>query len=163
VLLSGCGITDTGSKCGGAQSAFARVVLPDTGIAAADTVFVGLSQFDPIMIGESTDLSVQHVWRPERGPNPGPDPRVRLVRDDGRVLLDTLADRRVPFQAVNDTRGTWIVIKRFSDAGLRQLLFEAIRDSTLSLELRPRTGDAAGSRVRLQTLSAEVSPIGFCL
>jgi hypothetical protein len=50
-----------------------------------------------------------------------------------------------------------VVTKRFSDTGLRHLLFEAIRDSTLSLELRPRTGDAPG---RFGSLAISSTPIG---
>lgn len=164
VPLAGCGIlhlTDTGSTCGGAQSASARAILPDTGIAASTEVLVVLTQFDPFLIGELTDISVQHLWPAARGENPEPDPRVRLVRDDGRILLDTLATRRIPNDG-NLSRSTWIVYQRTASADRRNALFDALRDQALWLELWGREATRPGTRIRLRTESATVSPIVVC-
>lgn len=164
VVLTGCdGLSsEPGSKCGGAQTAAAVVTLPDTGIAAATDVQVVLAQFDPFIIGELSDIAVQHVWPGSRGVNPEPDPRVRLVRDDGRVLLDTLATRRLPNDG-NPNRPTWIVVQRTNSADRRNALFEAMHDQTLWLELWERSSLTAGTRVRLRTTSATVSQIATCL
>jgi hypothetical protein len=161
--LTGCSmftVGERGETCGNAQSAFARAMLPDTGIGAATEIQVGLTQFDPFLIGEEADVSVQHLWPSNRGVNPEPDPRVRLVRDDGRVLLDTLSTRSLPG---TPNRSTWIVVQRFSNAERRNALFQAIRDSTLTVELWRRDATQPGTRARLRTTQANISPISRCL
>jgi hypothetical protein len=164
VAQAGCigALTDPASKCGNAQTAAAFATLPDTGIAASTEVQVVLAQFDPFIIGELSDISVQHLWPSTRGPNPEADPRVRLVRDDGRVLLDTLATRRLPNDG-DPNRLTWIVVQRTQSADRRNAVFNAMRDQTLWLELWSRNAAADGTRVRLRTTSASVSPIATCV
>jgi hypothetical protein len=150
-----------GATCGGAQSAFARATLPDTGIGGGTELLAGLSQYDPYLIGEEAEISVQHLWPAARGKNPETDPRVRFVRDDGRVLLDTLASRFVPNSG--DERSTWIVIRRIHDAELRNAIFEALRDQAMSIELWRRDAAQPGTRVRLRIETAGVSPVSHCL
>jgi len=109
-----------------------------------------------------TDISVQNVWTQAKGPNPEPDPRVRLIRDDGRVLLDTLATRRIPNDGTPN-RLTWIVFWTFSNAELRNAIFEAIRAESFRLELWPSSGTAPGTVVRPRTDEAFVTAIATCL
>jgi hypothetical protein len=163
VSTVGCGsLTNPGSKCGGAQTASAFATLPDTGIAAGTEVQVVLSQFDPFIIGELSDIAIQHLWPATRGPNPEADPRVRLVRDDGRVLLDTLSTRRLPNDG-DPNRSTWIVVQRTRAAERRNAVFDAMQAETLWLELWRPNSATVGTRVRLHTTSASVSPIATCL
>ena len=164
LAATGCadGFGPRGQTCGGAQIASARATLPDTGIGGGAVVVIGLSQRDPFLIGELADISVQHVWPQAKGPNPEPDPRVRLIRDDGRVLLDTLATRRIPNDGTPN-RLTWIVFWTFSNAELRNGIFEAIRTETIRLELWPPSGTRPGTVVRPRTEEAQVGAIGTCL
>jgi hypothetical protein len=151
-----------GATCGGAQSAAAIATLPDTGIGAGADVQIALSQRDPYLIGELADLSVQHVWPQSRAPNPQPDPRVRLIRDDGRVLLDTVATRHIPNDG-DPNRGSWLVFKTFSNAELRNAIYAAIRDSAITLELWSVGGSRPGTVVRPSTKEAFVSSIATCV
>src|SRR5262249_61725809 len=115
-----------GATCGGAQQATAPATLPDTGIGGGASVSVVLSQRDPFLIGEVADLAVWPLWPQPNGVNPEANPRVRLVRDDGRVLLDTLSTRQIPNDG-SPGRLTWVVFKTFSNAELRNDIFEALR------------------------------------
>ena len=88
---------------------------------------------------------------------------MRLIRDDGRVLLDTLATRFDQPRGTY-TRPTWIVSQWIrGDAARRNALFEAMRDQTLWIELWRADATLPGSRVRLRTESAEVTPPSLCL
>jgi hypothetical protein len=158
------GLDGDGSTCGGAQTAVARAALPDTGIAAGTELLLVLAQYDPFLIGEQTELVIDHLWPLARGPNLEPDPRVRLVRDDGRVLLDMLASRSVPNQiAGTSARSTWIVIQIIRSAERRNAILHALRDQKLSVELWRRDATQPGTQVRLRTEAAEVSPVTRCL
>jgi hypothetical protein len=148
-------IGEPGSVCGGAQVAVARATLPDTGIAAGTELLVVLSQYDPYLIGEETELAIQPLPQVGREPSPDPDPRVRLVREDGRVLVDTLSSRAA--------RPSWIVYKRFRNAELRIAIFEAIQRQALWVELWSPVAQQSGTRIRLTTESAEVQPVTRCL
>lgn len=151
-----------GAPCGGAQHAAARAVLPDTGINAKGEVLVVLSQRDPELIGELTDVAVWHLWPAGAAPDAEPDPRVRLVRDDGRVLLDTLGSRYD--QPTNTfSRPTWAVLQTFKSADRRNALFQGFQDQTLWVELWQRDAVQPGTRVRLRTESANVTPKATCL
>lgn len=152
-----------GAPCGGAQQAFARVTLPDTGIDASSQVIVGFVQHDPDLSGELSEVVVQHLgWPAAPAVDPEPDPRVRLVRDDGRVLLDTLGSRYD--QPTNTySRPTWLILQWMRSADRRTALFEAMRDETLWLELWARDAARPGTRVRLRTESAYVTPKAVCL
>lgn len=164
VVTVGCGdgFGPRGSTCGGAQIAAARAILPDTGIGGGAPVVIVLSQRDPFLIGEVADISVQHVWPLSNGTNPEVDPRVRIIRDDGRVLLDTVSTRRIPNDG-NPNRSTWIVFWTFSNAELRNAIFEAIRTESITLELWPRNGTRPGTIVRPRTEEALVTMIGTCV
>jgi hypothetical protein len=163
-LTAGCadGFGPRGETCGGAQIASARATLPDTGIGDGASVSIVLSQRDPFLIGELADFAVFHLWPESKGTNPEIDPRVRIVRDDGRVLLDTIATRRIPNDG-SPNRRTWIVFRTFSDPELRSAIFEAMRTESIRLELWHPTGAAPGTVVRPRTEEAFVSAIATCL
>jgi hypothetical protein len=164
-LLAACGVigpSESGVPCGGAQYASARVVLPDTGVNGGTTVHVGLVQHDPQISGELAEVVVQHVWPAERGENPAADPRVRLVRDDGRVLLDTLGTR-LDQPSGTFTRRTWFVLQWIRSAEQRQALFGAFRDGTLWLELWAPGAGAPRTRVPVRAEQIGVTPPTRCL
>jgi hypothetical protein len=166
VGVLGCGEIEIGgpraAKCGGAQEASSLATLPDTGIGGGAPVQIVLSQRDPFLIGEFADLEVVHLWPLSKGVNPEPNPRVRLIRDDGRVLLDTLSTRRIPNDG-DPNRTTWIVFKTFSNAELRNAIYDAIRTGSITLELWPLTGTGPSTVVRPQTQEAFVGAIATCL
>ena len=164
MVTNGCidALGPRGEKCGGAQTASALAILPDTGIGGGAPVSIGLSQRDPFLIGELADLSVTHLWLDSNGVNPEANPRVRLVRDDGRVLLDTLSTRSIPNDG-DPHRLSWIVFRTFSDSSLRNAIFNAIRTESLRLELWPPTGSAPGTVVRPRLEAASVGGIAICL
>lgn len=154
--------SENGAPCGRAQHAVARAILPDTGIDARRELQVVFIQHDPDLAGELAEVAVQTAYPAATVPDPEPDPRVRLVRDDGRVLLDTLASRYdQPTGAYS--RPTWMVHQWIRDAGRRNALFEAMRDQTLWIELWRKDATQPGSRVQLRTESAEVTPAMRCL
>jgi hypothetical protein len=165
-MVVGAGCVEIGgprpAKCGGAQSASALATLPDTGIGGGAPVQIVLSQRDPVFFGEAAYLTIFHDWPQSKGPNPEANPRVRLIRDDGRVLLDTLSTRQ-PLNDGDPNRLTWIVSKTFSNAELRNAIYEAIRTESITLELWPPTGTGPSTVVRPQTQEAFVSPIATCL
>ena len=149
-----------GAPCGGGQYADARAVLPDTGINAKDTLSVIFLQHDT---QELTELVVWHLWpRGNSVSDPAPDPRVRIVTSDGRVLLDSVGTRyNQPENRYN--RPTWYVSTWIRDAGLRNSLFDGFRDQSLWVELWRVGATAPGTRVRLQTEHVEVHPVLTCL
>ncbi len=151
VFIAACSDLGPGSKCGGAQIASARAFYPDTGVTAGTEILVVLAQHDPFLIGEESELVVG-----TRGPSPAPYPRVRLVRDDGRVLFDTLAWGA-------SSSSSWIVYHIFKSAELRNAIFHAIETESLWIELWLGTAAQAALRQRLQTEYAEVQPISRCL
>jgi hypothetical protein len=164
-VLTGCaGLfpTEDGAPCGRAQHAVARAVLPDTGINAGRELHVVFIQHDPDLAGELSEIGVQTPYPAATVFDPEPDPRVRLVRDDGRVLLDTLATRLDQPRGTY-TRPTWMVLQWIRDAARRNALFEAMRDQTLWIELWRQGATQLGTRVRLRTESAEVTPAARCL
>lgn len=165
VVLAGCGgvfSSEPGVPCGRAQQAVARAVLPDTGINAGRELQVVFIQHDPDLAGELAEISVQTPYPAATVFDPEPDPRVRLVREDGRVLMDTLATR---FDQPRNTydRPTWIVLQWVRDAARRNALFEAMRDQTLWIELWRTGATQPGARAQLRTESARVTPPARCL
>lgn len=160
--IDGLGPGRRGATCGGAQMASALATLPDTGIGAGADVSISFAQRDPYLIGEFTDVAIFHLWPQSRGVNPEPDPRVRLVRDDGRILLDTVAVRHIPNDG-DPNRLSWVVVTTFSNAELRNAIFAAIRDSAITLELWPVGGSKPGTIVRPVTKEAVVSGVATCL
>ena len=161
VLLTACsGASSFGAPCGGAQSAEAHAFLPDTGINAGDTLFVGFMQHDT---QELSEVVIWHLWPFASGAiDPEPDPRVRVIAADGRVLLDSIGSRfNQPENRYN--RPTWYVSTWIRDAGLRNAWFEGLRGETLSIELSRPTATAPGTRVRLHTDRAGISPMATCL
>lgn len=149
-----------GEPCGGGQYADARAFLPDSGINAGDTLLVVFIQHDT---KELAELVIWHLWPFASGAiDPGPDPRVRVVSNDGRVLLDSIGSRyNQPENRYN--RPTWYVFTWIRDASLRNGLFEGFRDQTLWIELWRVGASAPGTRVRLRTDRAGVSPMATCL
>ena len=159
-LLAACHASGVGGPCGGGQFAEAGAVLPDTGINSGDTLRVGLVQHDT---KELAELVVWHMWPFSTGViDPEPDPRVRVVRSDGRVLLDSIGSRYNQPENRYD-RPTWFVHTWIRDAALRNALYEGFRDDALWIELW-RVGSAQpGTRVRLTTDRVGVSENAWCL
>jgi hypothetical protein len=146
-----------GATCGGGQTAEAHAVLPDTGINSGDTVVVSFSQHGE---GDLSELSVVHLWWYVRGPNPEANPRVRLVREDGLVLLDSSGSR--VDQTGHGETPSWYVFTWIHEAKRRNDLFYGLRDEMLWLELRQPGSPTAGTRVRLETDRAEFRPAFHC-
>jgi hypothetical protein len=94
--------------------------------------------------------------------DPEPDPRVRLVHDDGRILLDSLGSR---YSQPNNRydRPTWIVFAWIRDAALRTALYEGFRDEALWIELWHVGATQPGTRVRLQTDDVGIYPVFHCV
>ncbi len=149
-----------GGPCGGGQYADARAFLPDTGINSSDTLLLVFVQHDT---NELSELVVWHLWPFSTGAiDPEPDPRVRIVSDDGRVLLDSVGSRYS--QPTNRyDRPTWHVFTWIRDAKLRNALYQGFRDGTLWIELLRVGATQPGTRVRVQTDHVGVSEILRCL
>lgn len=161
VLLTACsGAASFGAPCGGAQSAEARAFLPDTGINAGDTLLVVFTQHDT---QELSELVIWHLWPFASGAiDPEPDPRVRVIADNGRVLLDSIGSRFNQPENKNN-RPTWYIFTWIREAGLRNALYAGLRDETLAIELSRPTATAPGTRVRIRTARAGISPMATCL
>ena len=153
-------VSRPGSPCGGGQFAEAHAVLPDTGINAGDTLSVGFEQHDT---DELTELVIWHLWPFSTGAvDAEPDPRVRIVRDDGRVLLDSIGSRyNQPENRYN--RPTWYVFTWIRDAELRNAFHEGFRDETLWIELWQVGAQRVGTRVRLVTDRVGIRPTAICV
>jgi hypothetical protein len=159
--LVACGDGFGPVPCGRNQHAEAHVVLPDTGLDHGRDILVGFIQHDPDLAGELSEIAIQQRWPQGAGIDPEPDPRVRLVREDGLVLLDTLGTRLDQPRGTFD-RPTWIVLQWIKDAARRNAIFESMRDQTLWLELWAPGAAKPGTRVRLETISAGVNPPAMC-
>jgi hypothetical protein len=161
LLLTACsGAAPFGAPCGGAQFAEGRAFLPDTGINSGDTLLVVFIQHDG---QELSEFVIWHLWPFASGAiDPEPDPRVRVITDDGRVLLDSIGSRFNQPENTNN-RPTWYSFTWIREAGLRNDLYEGLRDETLSIELTRPTGTAPGTRVRIRTDRAGISPVMTCL
>ncbi len=153
-------VSRLGSPCGGGQFAEAHAVLPDTGINAGDTRSVVFVQHDT---DELTELVIWHLWPFSTGAvDAEPDPRVRIVRDDGRVLLDSIGSRyNQPENRYN--RPTWYVFTWIRDAELRNAFHEGFRDETLWIELWQVGAERVGTRVRLVTDRVGIRPTAICV
>lgn len=161
LFIAACdGPSRLGSPCGGGQFAEAHAILPDTGINAGDTLSVGFIQHDT---NERSELVIWHLWPFSTGAiDPEPDPRVRLVRDDGRVLLDSIGSRySQPENQYN--RPTWYVHTWIHEAELRNAFFEGFQDQALWIELWRVGALRLGTRVRLVTDTVGVRDRAICL
>ena len=161
LLIARCdALGPRGSPCGDGQFADAQAILPDTGINAGDTLSVVFTQHDT---NELTELVIWHLWPFSTGIiDPEPDPRVRIVREDGRVLLDSIGSRyNQPEDKYN--RPTWYVFMWIRDAELRNAFFEGFRDETLWVELWHVGASRPGTRVRLVTDRVGIEAPAICL
>jgi hypothetical protein len=136
-------------------------VLPDTGIDGGSDVLLVFNQSDPSS-GELSELIIEHLRPAGRDSDPEPDPRIRLVTDDGRVLLDTLATRYDQPTGKFDYP-TWLVLYAMRSAELRIAFFEAFNKQTLWLELWRANATQLGTRMRPHTEAVGVSPVGWCV
>ena len=162
MFLAGCSgmVAPIGAPCGGGQYAEARAILPDTGMNAGDTLLVGFLQHDT---QELTELVIWHLWPFSSGAvDPEPDPRVRVVRDDGRVLLDSLGSRYNQPEGKHN-RLTWYVFAWIRSAGVREAFYEGFRDQSLWIELWPVGASQPSTRVQLTTDRIGVHPVARCL
>lgn len=157
-LLCGCDPV-LGNECGGGQYATAWAFLPDTGINAGDSIHVEFVQHDT---NELSELAVWHVWPfTSAAIDPEPDPRIRIVGRDERVLLDSIGSRYS--QPTNRyDRPTWHVFSWIRDARLRTALFEGFRDRALWLELRRVGEPGLGTRVPLVVERVGVTERVWC-
>jgi hypothetical protein len=158
--LCACNSDEIGGPCGGGQHAEAWALLPDSGINAGDTVLVNFVQHGT---QELAELAIFHLWPFSSGAiDPEPDPRVRVVHDDGRVLLDSIGSR---YSQPNNRydRLTWIVFAWIRDATLRTALYEGFRDEALWIELWHVGATGPGTRIRLQTDDVGIYPVLHCV
>lgn len=127
-LIACGGVSSFGAPCGGGQFADAHAFLPNSGINAGDTIRVVFTQHDT---QELTELVIWHLGPSAPGAiDPAPDPRVRIVADDGRVLLDSLGSRyNQPENRYNEP--TWHVFTWVRDASLRNAVYWGLREQTL--------------------------------
>ncbi len=158
MLLASCSFwsTEPGCTYTGQQIASARAFYPDTGFTAGTEVVLLFAQRNPYGVAAEAELVIAHLWPPERGLNPEPYPRVRLVLDQGQVLLDTLAWRTTA------SSWSWGVIHILEDAELRNTMFAALQNEALWIELWLRDAVQPAIRLRLHTESAEVLSIPRC-
>jgi hypothetical protein len=152
--------------CGGnTEFATAHAVLPDTGIDAGSEVVVRFSQQDSSSSGDRSELDVEHAWPSDTLIDPAPDPRVRIVRDDGLVLLDTLATRFDQPTGKFDLP-TWLITTWVTSASVRQTYFVGFQNEQLWLELWPANGTTLGTtlgtRVQLTRDTAGFTPTVLC-
>jgi hypothetical protein len=161
MLLMACfNSLETGAPCGGGEFADALALLPDSGIDAGDTLQVVFNQHDT---HELSELAIWHLWPFASGiVDSQPDPRVRLVTDAGRVLLDSIGSRYdQPENAYNDP--TWHVFTWIRDSDLRNGLYEGFQNQTLWVELWPVGAPRPTTRVRLKTDRVGISPTALCI
>ncbi len=144
--------TENGSTCGGSQYASARLTLPDTGINAGATISFGFHQYDPFLLPEGTEVVFAQL------PAAGIGlilPYLRLVHDDGRILLEQ-----------GSTPGslgqTWVMRHVSHSAEVRNAIFEALQSGSLSLQLMRWPSDLPGTTVRIVPSALGVSPVGRC-
>lgn len=144
--------TENGVTCGGSQYASARLTLPDTGINASATIAFGFRQHDPYLQPEGTELAFQQL------PAPGIAlilPYLRLVHDDGRILLEQ-----------GSTAGsfgqTWVMLHVSRSAEVRKAIFEALQSGSLSLQLMRWPDELPGTTVRIVPSALGVRPVARC-
>ena len=147
-------VEERGSTCGGAQYAVAHISLPDSGISAGTELVFAFTQRDPYLIGEQTDISIQQLPTPPAAL--AVLPHVRLVHDDGRVLLDQ-SSTPASFGE------TWRMIFITHNADIRNAIFDGLQTQGISLQLLRWPTDQLGTKVRIRTDELGVSPVQRCL
>jgi hypothetical protein len=160
VIVACSGPSQFGGPCGGGQFAEAHAILPDTGINAGDTLSVGFIQHDT---NERSELVIWHLWPFSIDTTDAePDPRVRIVRDDGSVLLDAIGSRyNQPENQYN--MPTWYVHRWIHDAALRNALYEGFQGQRLWIELWRVGAPRLGTRIRLVTDRVGVRETSICV
>lgn len=151
---------EPGKPCGGGQSAEAHAQLPDTGIHRGAEVVAGLVQHDT---QEFTEIGVWQLWAFGTPPTDTlPAARVRVVRSDGLVLIDTSGLAYRP-AANADGRHAFFAYEILTVATRREQWYEGFLNDRLWFELWSPGASTPTTRVQLLTTRRELAPITRCL
>lgn len=157
-LATACNSITRGGPCGGGQFAQANATLPDTGLHSGAEVGALMLQHDT---QEFTEWHVTQLWAPGASPTVEPSTRVRLVRSDGRILVDTAG---LTYKSgVPDGRPGFTVYGLIEDATTRTAWYDGFADDNLWVELWRPTDAIPSVRMRLHTTDREVMPVMHCL
>lgn len=149
LVSAACG-TVTGSQCGGGQYASASVILPDTGISAGSQVRFSFIQHST---AEFTEVVLQQIPVPGQ---PVELPRVRLLHDDGRVLIDQAS-------TLHNLGQSWILIHIERASELRTAIFEGLEAEKVSLQLLRWPSAEPGTVIRIHPEEIGVTPVTWCV
>jgi hypothetical protein len=151
---------EPGTQCGGGQSAEAHALLPDTGIHRGAEVVAGLVQHDT---QEFTEIGVWQLWAFGTPPTDTlPAARVRVVRSDGLVLIDTSGLVYRPAANANG-RHSFFAYEILTVAARREQWYEGFLDDKLWFELWNPGASTPTTRIQLNTTKRELAPISRCL
>jgi hypothetical protein len=158
VACVSCGAAGWAGPCGGGQFAEAGATLPDTGLNHGAEIKVGFDQHDT---DELTEYSVNQLWEAGTSPAVDADSRLRVVRTDGLVLVDTSGLAYRPGQPPG--RPGFLAWGWIKEAARRNAWYDGFADDNLWIELWHPGASAASTRVRLHTTRREVTPVETCL
>ena len=154
LIATACSDLTRGAPCGGGRSAEATAVLPDTGLGAGGTASITYHESDPQSTLYESSLI---VWTfPAAGAAFADSAaRVRVVTDDGRVLLDR--------QSIPAYAGSWYAIDSIPNEALRDAIVSAFQTGAVVVEFS-RTQPVPGvTRVRPTVRFAGRTPVVMCL
>ena len=126
VLSTACvDITQRGIPCGGTRRVDAQAVLPDTGLGAGGQATVSFFESEPRGTLDETALAVS-TFPPTNTMFADNPPRVRLVVDDGSVLLDG--------QSTSAYLGSWFVKEAIPTDAIREKIVSAFSAGLVMVE-----------------------------
>lgn len=140
VLSTACvEITNRGTPCGGTRRVDAQAVLPDTGLGAGGQAAITFYESEP---RSTVDESALFVWTfpPNNTMFADSPPRVRLVVDDGNVLLDR--------QSSSAYLGSWYVREGIPSGAVRDQIVSAFAAGLVMVEFSGGQPATKVTRVR---------------
>lgn len=155
VISSACvEITNRGTPCGGTRRVDAQAVLPDTGLGAGGQANISFHESEP---RGTIDESALIVWTfpPTSTMFADKAPRVRLLVDDGSVLLEG--------QSSAAYLGSWYVREAIPPDALREKIVSAFSAGLVVVELSTAQPAMKVTRVRPSVRFAGRDEVARCL
>lgn len=155
VLSTACvEITNRGIPCGGTRRVDAQVTLPDTGLGAGGQASISFHESEP---RSTLDESALGVWTfpPNNTLFADNPPRVRLVVDDGTVLLDR--------ESSSAYLGSWYVREAIPDGSVRDQIVLAFAAGLVMVEFASGPPAMKVTRVRPNVRFAGRDEVSRCL
>lgn len=155
VLSTACvEITNRGTPCGGTRRVDAQAVLPDTGLGAGGQANVSFYESEPRGTLDETALVVS-TFPPTNSVFVDNPPRVRLVVDDGSVLLDG--------QSSSAYLGSWYVKQAIPTDAAREKIVSAFSAGLVMVEYSTGQPALKVTRVRPTVRFAGRDEVARCL